>query len=191
MPAAKSLFGVKLTKNAHSFHYYPLVVERARLTCGAVACAARPRLLSAVPPDVHLGLRTQTPECQARVRDSNYTARPLCLGIEVGVPQEAADERSDFILPDACHNDTVAGVPQARLKEVAIPREERGIALSSQQNNNLLIYQTLSAKVKTNLSRRQPPRLKQQALSIKDVLIENNQACARSSTYSGAVYCSE
>jgi hypothetical protein len=125
------------------------------------------------------------------VRDSNYTACPLGLGIEVGVSQEAADERSNFILPDACHNYAVAGVPQARLKKVAVPREKGGIALSSQQNDNLLVLQTLSAKVETNLLCRQPPRLKQQALSIKDVLIKNNQACARSSTYSGAVYCSE
>jgi hypothetical protein len=41
------------------------------------------------------------------------------------------------------------------------------------------------------LSGRQPPRLKQQALPLKDVLVENNQACARSGTYSGAAYCSE
>jgi hypothetical protein len=136
-------------------------------------------------------LGTQTPECKTRVRDSNYTALPLCLGIEVGVAQEAPDERSNFILSDTCHNDTVAGVPQTRVKKVAVPREKGSITLSSQQNDNLLVFQTLSAKVETDLSCRQSPRLEQQALSIQDILIENNQACARSSTYSGAVYCSE
>jgi hypothetical protein len=100
------------------------------------------------------------------MRDSNYAAHPLCLGIEVGVPQ-------------------------VRLKKIAVPREKCGFALLSQQNDNLFVLQTLASKVETNLSRRQPPYLKQQALPIKDVLIKNNQACARSSTYSGAVYCSE
>jgi hypothetical protein len=115
-------------------------------------------------------------------------ARPLCLRVEVGVPHEAADERSDFILPDVCKNYAVAGVPHAPLKKVAVPREKGGVALSPQQNDNFLVFQTFSAKVETNLPRREPPRLEQQALSINDVLIENNQACARSSTYSDAVY---
>jgi hypothetical protein len=75
--------------------------------------------------------------------------------------------------------------------EVAVPREKRGIALPFQQNDNLLIHQTLSADVKTNLFGRQTPRLKQQALPFKDALVENNQACARSSPYSGPAYCSE
>jgi hypothetical protein len=70
-------------------------------------------------------------------------------------------------------------------------KHSRLIALPLQQNENLLILQTLSANVKTNLSGWQPPRLKQQALPLKDVLVENNQACARSSTYSAAAYCSE
>jgi len=162
--------------------------KRALLTC----CATEQRPLpSSVPYSVRLGLGTQAPECQTRVRDSNYPARPLCLGIEVGVPQEAADERSDLILPHACHHDAVAGVPQAWHEKIAVPREKGSVALSPQQNHNLLVLQTFSAKVETDLSRRQPPCLKQQALSIKDVLIKNNQARARSSTYSGAVYCSE
>ncbi|MGD1072169.1 MAG: hypothetical protein ABSB15_18735 [Bryobacteraceae bacterium] len=107
------------------------------------------------------------------------------------MPQEAADERGNFILPDARHNDAVARVPQARIEKVSVPREKRGIALPFQQNDNLLVLQTLSANIETNLSGRQPPRLKQQALPLKDVLVENNQACARSGTYSGAAYCSE
>jgi hypothetical protein len=54
-----------------------------------------------------------------RVRYPNYTARPLCLGIEFWMPQEAPDERSDLNLTDACHSDAVAWVPQARLKACA------------------------------------------------------------------------
>lgn len=77
------------------------------------------------------------------------------------------------------------------IEKVGVPREKCGIALPFQQNDNLLILHTLSADVDTNLFGRQTPRLKQQALPLKDVLVENNQACARSSTYSGAAYCSE
>lgn len=107
------------------------------------------------------------------------------------MPQEAPDEPSYLILTDACHNDAVAGMPQARFKEVAVTCEERSTTPSSQQNDNLLILQTFWTEVETDLSCRKPPRLKQQALSIQDVLVKNNQARARSSTYSGAVYCSE
>jgi hypothetical protein len=88
-------------------------------------------LPGAVPWSLRLGLRTQAPECQTRVRDSNHTARPLCLGVEVGVPQEAPDERSDFILPDAHQHYAVAWVPKARPKKVAVPREKGDIAVVS------------------------------------------------------------
>jgi hypothetical protein len=68
------------------------------------------------------------------------------LGIEVGVPQEAADERSDFILPDVCHNYAVAEVPQARFKKVAVPPEKGGVALSSEQNDNFLVFRPFRPK---------------------------------------------
>ncbi len=93
--------------------------------------------------------------------------------------QEPPDERSDFILSNTCHNDTVAGVPQTRLKKVAVPREKGSITLSSQQNGNLLVFETLSAKVETDLSCRQSPRLEQQALSIQDILIKNNASSGK------------
>lgn len=114
-----------------------------------------------------------------------------CLSVEIGVAQEAPDEHSDFILPDACHNDTVPGVPQTRLKKAGVPREKSGIPLSSQQSDNFFVFHSLSAKVEADLYWLQSPRVKQEALSIQDVLVKNNQACARSSTYSGAVYSSE
>lgn len=121
------------------------------------------------------------------MRDPNYAALPLHLGIEIRVPQKAPHERGDFILPDVCHNDAVASVPQARRKEVGVTGEKGSVTLPSQQNDNLLILQTLSAEIETDLSWRQPPRLEQQALSVQDVLVKNNQACAGWSTYSGAV----
>jgi hypothetical protein len=117
-------------------------------------------LPGAVPQGMRLGLGTQAPECQTRLRDSNYAARPPGLGIEVGVPQEAADEYTNFILRYVCNSYTVPGVPQAGHKKVAVPCEERGIPLSSQQNDNLLILQALLAKVETNLSCRYSPSLK-------------------------------
>ena len=80
------------------------------------------------------------------MRDSNYTAPPLCLGVEAGMPQEAPNESSDFILPDARHNYAVARVPQSWLKKVAVPREKCGVALSSQQNDDLLVLQTFRPK---------------------------------------------
>ena len=60
--------------------------------------------------------------------------------------------------------------------EVCVAGEKCGIALSTQQNDNFLVLQTLAPNVETDLPRRQPPRLEQQALSVKDVLVEDNQA---------------
>jgi hypothetical protein len=80
---------------------------------------------------------------------------------------------------------------EVRVIEVSVAREKCGIALPTQQNENFLVLQTFAPKVETDLPRRHPPRLQQQALSFEDVLVEDNQARTRSSTYSGAVYWSE
>jgi hypothetical protein len=83
--------------------------KRALPTCGTgrLHGSAWP-LPAAVPHSVRLGLGTQAPECQTGVGDSNYAAPPLCLAIEVGVPQKAAGEHSHFILSDARHNYAVS-----------------------------------------------------------------------------------
>ena len=82
-------------------------------------------------------------------------------------------------------------MPESRLIETLIAGEECGIPLLAQQNNDLLVLQAFMAEVDSDLPRRNPPRLEQQLLSVEDVLVENDQARARASTYSGAVYSAE
>jgi hypothetical protein len=65
---------------------------------------------------------------------------------------------------------------ELRVIEVSVAREERGIALPMEQNENFLVFQTFAHKVETDLPHRHPPRLEQQALAVKDVLVEDNQA---------------
>jgi hypothetical protein len=67
-------------------------------------------------------------------------------------------------------------MPEGRPIEICVAGEKRGTALPAQQNDNLLVLQTLAAKVKTNLPRRQSPCLEQQALSVKDVFVKDDQA---------------
>ena len=60
--------------------------------------------------------------------------------------------------------------------ETRIAGEERRIALLTQENENFFILQTLAPEINTNLPRVQPPCLEGQALSVKDILVENDQA---------------
>jgi hypothetical protein len=81
--------------------------------------------------------------------------------------------------------------PVDRQKETCIAREEGGVALAPQKNDDLLVLQPLVADIHSNLPHRDPRRFQQQALPIEDVLVENDQAGARSSTYSVAAYWAE
>jgi hypothetical protein len=49
----------------------------------------------------------------------------------------------------------------------------------------------LSGPVSTYLADRNAPGVKQLALTVQDIFIENDQRCTRSSKYSGAVYSRE
>jgi hypothetical protein len=125
------------------------------------------------------------------MRDPNDPAHPLCLGVEARVPHQAPNEGRDFILSDTGYNDAITRMPQVRIIETCVTRAERGVALSTQQNDNLFVLQALATNVEANLFCAQPPCQEQQALSIQDVLVQDDHVCARSKTYSGAVYWSE
>jgi len=82
-------------------------------------------------------------------------------------------------------------MPVDRQEEARITREERGITLPPQENDDLLVLQTLMPDVHPDLPHGDPRRFQQQALRIEDVFVENDQVRARSSTYSGAAYWAE
>jgi len=82
-------------------------------------------------------------------------------------------------------------MPVDRQIETCITREERGITLPPQENDDLLVLQTLMPDVHSNLPHCDPRSFQQQALPIEDVFVENDQVRARSSTYSGAAYWAE
>jgi hypothetical protein len=79
-------------------------------------------------------------------------------------------------------------MPEVRQIEVRIAREERGITLPLQENDDLLVLQTLMADIHPNLPHCDPRCSQQQSLPIEDVFVEDNQARARSSKSSGAAY---
>lgn len=128
------------------------------------------------PDGVNFRLRPEAPDRKAGMRNPNHPAHPLRPIIEVGVAEKASDKRTYFILSHARHNQAVPSMPEIRVIEARVAGEKRGIALLAQQNDNLLILHAFATQVESNLSRRQPPRFEYQALSVKDVLVEDDQA---------------
>ena len=125
------------------------------------------------------------------MRDANHSAHPLQLSIEVGLAKKAANKRGGFILPDAHHNQAIASVPQLRQIEIRIACEECNTPVLAQENDDLVVLHTLAAEIDSNLFCPDPKSLQQEPLVVEDVLVQNDQAGARWSTYSGAVYWAE
>ncbi len=90
--------------------------------------------------------------------------------------EKASNKRGNFVLSHARHNQAIASMPEIGLIETCVAGEKRGIALLAQENDNLLVLQALAAKVDADLPCGPPRCLKQQALPVEDVLVEDDQA---------------
>jgi hypothetical protein len=110
------------------------------------------------------------------------------LSIEVGVAEKAANECGGFVLPDVHHNQAISPMAEIRQIEIFIAGEERDVPLLAQEDRDLVILHPLAADIDSNLPRRYPRSFQQESLVIENVLIQNDQAWARWSTYSGAMY---
>ena len=123
------------------------------------------------------------------MRDPNHSAHPLRPSIEVAVAEKAANKHSHFVLSNARHNQAIASMPQVGMIKLRVAGEKsRGVLLAQQDDNLLLLQALAAAKADSNLPRSQPPSFAQQTLSVQDVLVEDDQARTRSSTYSRAAY---
>jgi hypothetical protein len=67
-------------------------------------------------------------------------------------------------------------MPEFRVIEAPVAREERRIALLAQQHDEFLVVEAFLAEVDSDLPRGKPPRFKQHTLSVEDVLVQNDQA---------------
>jgi hypothetical protein len=94
------------------------------------------------------------------MRDADDTAHALGLGVEIRVAQETAHKCGDF----------------GRLEKTYISRKESGITLLAQENENLIVFHPLASKVDTDLPRRQPRCFQEQALSLENILVEDDQS---------------
>ena len=122
------------------------------------------------------------------MRDANHSAHPLHLSIEVGVAEKAANERGGFTLPDVHYNQAISTMAELRRIEICIAGKECDIPLPTQENRDLVVLHPLASDIDSNLPRRYPRSFQQESLVIENVLIQNDQAWARWSTYSGAMY---
>ena len=122
------------------------------------------------------------------MRDAYHSAHPLQLSIEVGVAKKAANERGGLILPDVQNNQAISAMAEFRHVEIRIAGEECDMPLLAQENGDFVVLHPLAADIDSNLPRRYPGSFQQESLVIENVLIQNDQAWARWSTYSGAVY---
>jgi hypothetical protein len=125
------------------------------------------------------------------MRDAYHSAHPLHLSIEVGVAEKAANERGDLILPDAHHHQAIAPMAELGHIEASVAGEESDIPLSTQKHDKFVVLHSLAAHIDSNLPRRYPRGFQQESLAVENILVRNDQARARSSTYSGAVYWAE
>lgn len=122
------------------------------------------------------------------MRDAYHSSHPLHLSIEVGVAEKAANERRDLILPDVHHHQAIAPMAELGQIEACVAGEECEIPLLTQKHDNLVVLHSLAAHIDSNLPCRYPRGFQQESLAVQNILVQNDQACARSSTYSGAVY---
>ena len=125
------------------------------------------------------------------MRQAYHSAHPLHLSIEVGVAEKAANESGDFILPDVHHNQAIAPMAELGQIETCIAGEECDISPLAQKHDDLVVLDPLAADVDSNLPCRYPGGFQQESLAFENILVQNDQAWARSSTYSGAVYWAE
>ena len=59
--------------------------------------------------------------------------------------------------------------------EAGVAREKCWIALPAQQDDDLLVLQTLATEINSDLPRGQPPGFETHQLSVKNVLVQNDQ----------------
>ena len=125
------------------------------------------------------------------MRDPYHLADALHLRIEVGVAQKAPDESGDFILSNIHHYEAIARVTQFGQIEIRIASEEHDISLPAQKHDDLFVLHSFAPEIDSNLPCRHPGGFQQESLAIENILVQYDQARARSSTYSGAVYWAE
>src|SRR5207244_4650550 len=118
-------------------------------------------------------------------------AHPLHMSIEGGVAEKAANECGDFILRDLHHNQTIALMAKFGSIETCVAGEKRDISASAQKRHDLLVLHPLASDVDATLPCRYSRDLQQKSLAVENIFVENDQAWARSSTYSWTVYWSE
>ena len=125
------------------------------------------------------------------MRDAYHSAHPLQLSIEVGVAKKAANERGGLILPDVQNNQAISAMAEFRRVEIRIAGEECDIPLLAQENGDFVVFHPLAAYIDSDLPRGYPRSFQQESLAVENVFVQNDQAWARWSTYSGAVYWAE
>jgi hypothetical protein len=89
--------------------------------------------------------------------------------------QEAPHEGSSLVLTDLHDNDAIAVMPEFASVETNITGEKSRIVQSSKNDDNVVIQETFSAPIYTNLPYRYAPCFKQLALSFEDILVQKNQ----------------
>ena len=75
--------------------------------------------------------------------------------------------------------------------QTEVARKEGNMSLAAQKNNDLVVLHSFSANIDSNLGRSNSGSFKLKPLAVEDVLVKDDQAGARSNTYSGIVYCDE
>ena len=86
------------------------------------------------------------------------------------------------------HDQAIAPMTKLLQVKVCVASEKSGISLSPKKYDRLVVLHPLVADVQSNLPHRYSMGFQKETLLLKDVFVQDNQALARSNTYSGAVY---
>lgn len=120
------------------------------------------------------------------MRNTNYRSHALCLYVQLGVAEQAADKSCDFGLLHSHKCKAISGMTELALVKSRIKRDESGASKRPQERNDFFILYPLSCNIITDLVNRHVPLEKAMPLVWRSIFIQKNHAAALSNTYSCA-----
>jgi hypothetical protein len=122
----------------------------------------------------------------AQLTDSHQSPEPFGLRVASWMSYDTAHKAGGLVRLDRKTNYGVPGVTVFRIKEPKVAREESRPAKLEKQRDDLLVLDSRSANVSTDLMRPDSPASQKQALIFGNVLVKYDHQWAGSATSSSA-----
>lgn len=96
-------------------------------------------MVSILPADVDLLISVKAPNRNPRVGGANHGSHPLGLCVQITMAQNAAHKNGGFRLPDIQVNQTVPGMTQVALIEIAVEGKQSRPTQGEQEGNDFFV----------------------------------------------------